>query len=150
LSYGSTPGVERLKELKDFDQLQRQTGLFSFLCIIKASVEKDLSVAIDIVKIFAVFYGLIGVSILVYGIISVFTRGTRIFKDDDSSYGFSKKLTIINSLVNRSISPFIYHRIIPKDSEELTGGPAILMGLIYIAIGLFMLFPLAWIYWKLK
>ncbi len=113
-------------------------------------MEESLSLVVDIVKIFAGAYGLIAVVIIIYGIISVIKRETRVFKDEDSSYGFSKKLTVIDSVISRSFKPFFYHRTIPNNSEGLSGEPATIMGWIYIVIGLFMLSPLIWAYFKFK
>ena len=113
-------------------------------------MSESLSIAVDIVKIFAVFYGLIAVSILIYGVFSILTRKTRVFKDEESSYGFSKTLTVIDSVISKSFKPFYYHRIIPKDSEELKGDSAVLVGWVYITLGLLMLSPLIWAFIKLK
>jgi len=111
---------------------------------------EGLSLAIDVVKIFAIGYGLIATTILIYGIFSVITGQTRVFKDEKSSYGFSKSLTLIKSIMDKSISPFYYHRIIPHASQSLKGSPARLTGWFYIIIGLLMLAPLAWAVFFLK
>lgn len=109
-------------------------------------MNESLYLAYDIVKIFAVIYGIIAFGVLVYGIISVFTGRTRVYKDEDSSYGFSDKLTVFNSAINRSFSPFYFHRRIPKESKSLSKEPAVIMGWNYIFIGLLMLLPLVWAY----
>ena len=111
---------------------------------------EGLSSAIEIVKIFAIGYGFIAIVILVYGIVSVFTGRSRVFKDEGSSYGFSKRLTVIKSVIDKSISPFYYHRIIPRSSQGLKGTPARLTGWIYIIIGLLMLAPLIWAFFSLR
>lgn len=113
-------------------------------------MSENLSLVVDIVKIFAGAYGLIAVGIIIYGVISILKRETRVFKDEDSSYGFSKKITVIDSVISRSFKPFFYHRTIPHNSEGLYGEPATIMGWIYIIIGLFMLSPLVWAYIKFK
>lgn len=113
-------------------------------------MDESLSIAVDIVKIFAVIYGLIAISIFVYGVISVFSRKTRVFKDESSSYGFSKSLTVIDSVISKSFKPFYYHRIIPRDSEKLKGDSAVLVGWLYIILGFLMLSPLIWVFIKLK
>lgn len=113
-------------------------------------MNESLSIAVDIVKIFAGVYGLAAIGILIYGIVSVINQKTRVFKDEESSYGFSKTLTVIDSAINKSFKPFYYHRTIPKDSEGLTKEPAILVGWVYIVLGILMLAPLIWGYLKFK
>lgn len=105
---------------------------------------EGIAVAINIVKLFAALYGVVAVTVLLYGLISVIKRETRVYVDDASSYGFSKKITTVNSMVSRSLKPFYYHRTIARDSRGLTGDSATMVGWVYIILGVLMLAPLAW------
>lgn len=111
-------------------------------------MNEGLSVAIDIIKIFAAIYGLIALIIIAYGFRSIIHRKTRIFKDEELSYGFSKKISVIDSALSKSFKPFYYHRTIPKESEEIKDDSAVLVGIVYIILGLLMLSPLIWAYIK--
>lgn len=113
-------------------------------------VENGLALGYDIAKIFAILYGLVCISVLVYGIYSFINSSSRIYKDEESSYKASLPLSIVRSIKNKSLEIFYWHRIIPKENIQVRGSVGRLMGLIYILIALLMLAPLVWAYFKLR
>jgi len=107
-------------------------------------MHEGVSLAIDIAKFFSIVYGLIATGVLTYGIVSVIKRETRLYADEESSYGFSKRLTAVDSIVSKSLKPFYYHRTMARDSRGLTGDSAAVVGWVYIILGVLMLAPLVW------
>lgn len=97
---------------------------------------------VTLLKIIYFTYALIPIIVILYGIRSIITNSSRIYGDDDSNYSFSSKLTVINSIINKSVTPFIYHRTIPHDSRSVKGDTAKLTGIVYIILGLLLLIPL--------
>ena len=113
-------------------------------------MENGIRLASDMIKIFTLTYGVASISVISYGIYSVISQRVTVWRDDESSYGFSRGLSIVKTSVTRSFSPFYFHRLIPRESKQFTGNEAKMFGWIYIIVGLFMLTPLIWAHYALK
>lgn len=109
-------------------------------------MSESYSLVILILKIFAAGYTLLPISVILYGIYSIVSGYSRVFGDDESSYGISKPLSVLNSVLSKSVDPGLYHRVIPHDSKPVSGSSATVMGVLYIIVGLMLLFPLVWVY----
>ncbi|NMC35564.1 hypothetical protein GYA49_00815 [Candidatus Beckwithbacteria bacterium] len=107
-------------------------------------METSIELMSGLAKIIVFVYGFISLLVLIYGIKSIIAEQTVIWRDDEGNYAYSKKITIIKSILHGSFSPFIYPRIFPRESESYYGSSAKFLGVLYIILGLFMLTPFIW------
>lgn len=110
-------------------------------------MEESIQIATDALKVFFGMYIFASVVLISYGFYSIFTRSSRIFKDEEGNFKISKPYSIMSSLIYGRPKIVIYRRVLPYDSQGLYGESAVVMGFIYIALGLLMLMPI--LFWFL-
>ncbi len=98
-------------------------------------LNESMSIVIIILKITAISYGAICLGVIGYGILSLFSNFTLIFKDDDPN------ISIPGTILGGSR---YMHRTLAHDAEPISGPTAQLGGIIYIILGILMLIPLIW------
>ena len=93
---------------------------------------------IDIVTVFfytfGIFWTIISLGVLFYGIRSLIEHSSRIWKDDGPS----------NYTTNLNQDILLNHRLLPRDSISVNGLGAKVVGFVYIILSLFMLSPVIW------
>jgi hypothetical protein len=104
----------------------------------------NFAVLKDLIKIFSLFWSFFAIGVIIYGLKSFLSGRSRIYRDDEGRWGYSKLMEILNP---GRPSTWFYPRFLPYESTEVKDSAAKLMGIIYIFIGLFLLAPIIYFFY---
>lgn len=105
------------------------------------SLEDKFPLFYQFIYIGGAFYILTALVLIVYGIWSIVKRST-ILHYEEGVYPrgtFHKKLTILSSILRREFDPVFSLQLVPRKVGVFSGSSAVLIGLSYLLLGLFML-----------
>lgn len=105
---------------------------------------ESISIVSLILKAFSVFFVIVGLALIIWGLTSVASGRTRVFGDSRGRVGASTRWTILSSILLKKFNPVVYRRIMTTESKGVKGKSAKMIGIAYIILGVTVLTISLW------